>query len=296
MSNNLVFRIIKTCNQNCEYCFLRDLQNEERNLTLEEISQEILRNDPVDKIYITGGEPTSSSYFYDVVNLLVSFGLSGKTTVQTNGTSSYFKSRPDVYLFTKLNYFISVPSLHPECFYKCTRNKDSQALSKLEDNLFFLSTNGAKVIVNIVIDYNENFKQLDFTLDKLLKLPIFYFNFSSVILPNSSKLKIVNWSEINFKKIYNKITSAGKFAKFDNFPPCILPREALVNTMSPVLSFEKKPGLTETKVYNCGGERIKIPAVCSSCSHSHCLGFPIKYFLDYGETDILNVVERASNE
>jgi len=284
-----ILRLTKNCNQTCKYCYLQDLhtgQTIDLNLL-----PEIIEKD-TERIYLTGGEATSTSLFYDVIDYLFSIKMK-EIVLQTNASAIYFRKRPDVFL--NLKYFISVPSLNEDGFYSITQNKDKNGFDKFVDNLNFLSENEMIIDANMVISYKENFKYFSETLEKLLKLKIYFFNISNVILPEYRGSEQEDWNNIDFKNILETIEKNNKFVNFDGFPPCVLPKEAFVQQMGEMKSTEIFNNEIKNSVSEkfCGGNKKAINE-CKDCIYYNynCNGFPIDYYNFYGEENVRRLLNR----
>lgn len=153
--------ITNYCNQNCEFCFARDVMesNQDREMSLQNYIGLIgdLKNEGVKNIYLMGGEPTLHKNFKEIINETINLGLEIHLF-----TNCFFNSEIEKFLISKKNKI---------CTYHINIATPGYRSGKIrKDVLKFIEKikSHSKISLEITIDSLEKKKYLEI-LDSINK-------------------------------------------------------------------------------------------------------------------------------
>ncbi|MBR9676981.1 radical SAM protein [Candidatus Woesearchaeota archaeon] len=156
MANNnkvLELHLTNNCNNNCEFCSFGE--KEDRDIDLK-VLDEILSKEKINKIALSGGEPTISKKIFQVLEYLKNKRYS--VGVATNGrmlsNDAFFNKLKD---YNINHFYVSLLSYKRETHDKLTRTKNS--FDQTMKGIKKLVKNNQKIIIDYVIT-KDNVKDL----------------------------------------------------------------------------------------------------------------------------------------
>jgi radical SAM protein with 4Fe4S-binding SPASM domain len=165
------------CNLNCEYCYNRDKLNTCKELSLEGMKKVIdtLKENGVDKVVFTGGEPTLYPYFKEIVNYVYDKELN--IEVLTNGTTL---SKVEQDIINKVNRFIvSLDSMESDKTHRLNSEKYT-VLNEIEK----INNKGGNVTVRSVLT-SKNADEVNRLKNYLNAINIEHIE--AIFIPNSKE-------------------------------------------------------------------------------------------------------------
>ena len=191
--------ITDACNFQCKYCMPENYKFvDKNNLSLNEISNLIAAFSElgVNKIRITGGEPTLRKDFIDIAKVAASFNSIKSLVFTTNGYKLLeLKNHIKSVGFTGVN--ISLDTLDKEKFSIIT-NRDY--FNKVFEGILYILKLNLDVKINVVLSNLFSFEDFE--------------NFYSLIKYKNINIRFINQMETNFVKKKNAEININYLLKF----------------------------------------------------------------------------------
>ena len=149
------FEATSRCNMGCVHCYYGNRLNARNDLSLEEISRmaDEMEKMQVEIVAIGGGEPFMRNDIFDVVSMVEARGMR-ISALFTNGVLL----TPDIAgrilgCRSRFTVFVSLDTITPEGmeFRGFSVEKGAEVLSKIIQNIRFLTRSGVPVVVNTVV-------------------------------------------------------------------------------------------------------------------------------------------------
>ncbi len=146
--------LTSSCNNNCKYCSRDNKKNSQEPIF--SVVRDIITKEKNSKFFLTGGESSLRSDFYEIVKILRE--RKKEITLKTNGRIFFYRENAQKALERGIkNFVILIPSSTPDVFDGITQVKNSfyQTLQGIRN----LKFSGANVQVRVIV-HKKNYKEL----------------------------------------------------------------------------------------------------------------------------------------